>query len=214
MIPRISSYFSISIDNLVPLLGYFIFNWDLTVIFLFYTVELTAYELFMVPRIVIYSHTCAEYSLYSVIKKNGLSISWLLYHLILYVFTMMFLLHTAFIISPATSAPVTMRELWSFTDAYSFVIVLIFGSYLIGFFTNYLRSREYEVLPSDLQLKEIALFYFFLLIVLALINVIAVAFSIDSELYQIVIMFIIIGSKTVAQVMLRKSKSKYIRLRA
>ena len=78
------------------------------------------------------------------------------------------------------------------------------------FFTDYLRLKEYEVLPSDLQLKEIALFYFILLIVLAIINGTAVAFSLDSELYQIVMLLIIIGIKTTAQVFLRKRKSKYI----
>ena len=211
MIPRIRLYIFIIIDNLFPLVGYFVLNWDLNRIFLFYAVELCAYELVMIPQIIIYSHTCGEYILYSAVKKIGLSISWLLYHLMLYYFTMMFLLHTAYVISPGAGAPATMNELWSFADEYSIVIVFIFGSYLLDFFTGYLRSKEYEVLPSDLQLKEIALFYFLLLIVLVLINGVAVAFSIDSELYQIVMMFIIIGIKTMAQVMLRKGKSKYIR---
>jgi hypothetical protein len=211
MIPRIRLYIFIIIDNLFPLVGYFVLNWDLNRIFLFYAVELCAYELVMIPQIIIYSHTCGEYILYSAVKKVGLSISWLLYHLMLYIFTMMFLLHTAFVISPGAGAPATMKELWSFADEYSIVIVFIFVSYLLDFFTGYLRSKEYEVLPSDVQLKEIALFYFLLLIVLVLINGVAVAFSIDSELYQIVMMFIIIGIKTIAQVMLRKGKSKYIR---
>ena len=201
---RFRSYIFIILVNLIPLIGYFVFNWDLTRFFLFYAVELSAYELVMIPRIIIYSHTCDEYILYSTIKKVGLSISWLLYHLMLYVFTMMFLLHTAFAISPDAGAPVTMGELWSFADEYKIVIVLIFGSYLMEFFTNYLCTKKYEVLPSDLQLKEIALFYFLLLIVLALINGIAVAFSIDSELYQIIMVFIIIGIKSMAQVTFRK----------
>ena len=130
----------------------------------------------------------------------------------LYAFTMMFLLHTAFAISPDAGAPVTMEELWSFADEYKIIIVLIFGGYIMDFFTNYLIPREYEVLPSDLQLKEIAFFYFPLLLVLALINGVAVLFSIDSELYQIVMMFMIVGFKTMGQVMLRKGKSKYIGL--
>ena len=212
MNPRIISYIFIIIVNIIPLVGYFVFNWDLTRFFLFYAVELCAYEFVMIPRIIIYSHTCAEYSLYSAIKKVGLSFSWLLYHLMLYAFTMMFLFHTAFAISPDAGAPVTMKELWSFADEYKIIIVLIFGSYIMEFFTNYLIPREYEVLPSDLQLKEIAFFYFPLLIVLALINGVAVLFSIDSELYQIVMMFMIVGFKTVGQVMLRKGKSKYIGL--
>jgi len=116
----------------------------------------------------------------------------------------MFLLHTAFAISPDAGAPVTMRGLWSFAEEYTIVIVLIFSSYLMDFFTNYLFSKKYKVLPSDLQLKEIALFYFLLLIVLGLINVIAVAFSLDSVLYQIIMVFIIIGNKSMAQVMFRK----------
>jgi hypothetical protein len=123
----------------------------------------------------------------------------------------MFLLHTAFAVSPGAGAPVTLTELWFFTDEYSIVIVLALGSYLIDFFISYLGSKEYEVLPSDLQLKEIALSYLLLLIALALINGFAVAFSMDGEAYQIVMMFTIIGFKTTAQVMLRKSKSKYIR---
>ena len=209
---RIISYIFIIFFNLIPVIGYFVFNWDLTRFFLFYAVELSAYELVMIPRIIIYSHTCAEYSLYSAIKKAGLSISWLLYHLMLYAFTMMFLLHTAFTISPDAGAPVTMKELWSFADEYKIIIVLIFGGYIMEFFTNYLIPREYKVLPSDLQLKEIAFFYFSLLIVLAIINGVAVLFSIDSKLYQIVMMFMIVGFKTMGQVMLRKGKSKYIGL--
>ncbi|NNG26806.1 MAG: hypothetical protein HKM87_04725 [Ignavibacteriaceae bacterium] len=173
---------------------------------MFYAIEVSAYELVMIPRIIVYSHTCAEYSLHSVIKKIGLSISWLLYHLMLYAFTMMFLLHTAFVISPDASAPVTIKELWSFTDEYKIVIVIIFGSYLFEFFANYLISKEYKVLSSELQLKEIVLFYIILLVLLTLINGIAVLFSIDSELYQIVIMFIIIGIKTLAQAMFIKTK--------
>ena len=206
MNPRIISYIFISLVNLIPVIGYFIFNWDLARFFLFYAVELSAYELVMIPRIIIYSHTCAEYSLYSAIKKVGLSISWLLYHLILYVFTMMFLLHTAFVISPDAGAPVTMKELWSFADEYTIVIVLIFGSYIMEFFTNYLISKKYEVLSSELQLKEIVLFYILLLVLLTFINGIAVAFSLDGELYQIVMMFIIIGMKTMAQAMFIKVK--------
>lgn len=210
MILRIKAYIFIIIDNLIPLIGYFFLNWDMTRIFLFYAIELCAYELFMIPRIIIYSHTCDEYMLYSVKKKIGLSISWLLYHLMLFAFTMMFLLHTAFAVSPGAGAPITMIDLWSFIDKYIIVIIYIFAAYIMEFFTDYLRLKEYEVLPSDLQLKEIALFYFILLIVLAIINGTAVAFSLDSELYQIVMLLIIIGIKTTAQVFLRKRKSKYI----
>jgi hypothetical protein len=123
----------------------------------------------------------------------------------------MFLLHTAFVISSDAGAPVTIAELWSFTDEYSIVIVLVFASYLMDFFMGYLGSKEYKVLPADVQLKEIALSYLLLLIALALINSFAVAFSIDSEVYQIVVVFAIVGFKTAAQVMLRKSKSGYIR---
>ena len=211
MIPRITLYTSIAVDNLIPLIAYFLFDWDLTLIFLFYAVELTAYELFMIPRIIIFTNTSGEYMLDSSIKKIGLSISWLLYHLMLYVCTMMVLLHTAFVVSPAAGAPVTMAELWSFTNEYSIAIFFIAGSYLIEFIVGYLGSKEYNALPSDIQLKEIAIFYIILLVVLALINGIAVLFSIDGELYQIVMMFIIIGIKTIAQVMLRKNKSKFIR---
>jgi hypothetical protein len=118
----------------------------------------------------------------------------------------MFLLHTAFVISPDASAPVTMKELWSFADEYTIVIVLIFGSYLMEFFTNYLISKEYEVMSSELQLKEIVLFYILLLVLLTFINGIAVAFSLDSGLYQIVIMVIIIAMKTMAQAMFIKVK--------
>jgi hypothetical protein len=123
----------------------------------------------------------------------------------------MFLLHTAFVVSPGAGAPVKLTELWSFTEEYSLVIFLVFGSYLTDFFNNYLVLKEYEVLPSDLQLKEIALSYLLLLIALALINGFAAAFSMDSEVYQIVMMFAIIGFKTAAQVMLRRGKTKYIR---
>lgn len=210
MIPRISSYFLIIFDNLIPIIGYTFFNWNLTLIFAFYAVELSAYELVMIPRIVIYSHTCGEYMLYAPLKKIGLSISWLLYHLMLYAFTIMFLLHTAYAVSPGASAPVKLEELWSFSEEYSLVIFLVFGSYLMDFFNNYLVLKEYEVLPSDLQLKEIALSYLILLIALALINGFATAFSMDSEVYQIVMMFAIIGFKTAAQVMLRRGKTKYI----
>jgi hypothetical protein len=116
----------------------------------------------------------------------------------------MFLLHTAFAISPDAGAPVTISKLWSFANEYKVVIVLIFGSYLMEFFTDYMGSNKYGVLPSDLQLKEIALFYFLLLIILALINGIAVAVSLNSELYQIIMVLVIIGTKSMAQVMFRK----------
>ena len=210
MIPRITLYLSIAIDNLIPLIGYFLFDWDLTLIFLFYAVELTAYEFFMIPRIVIYSFTCDDYYLYSPLKKSGLSVSWLLYHLMLYVFTMMFLLHTAFVVSPAAGAPVTMAELWSFTDEYSIALYFVAGSYLIEFIVGYLGSKEYKVLPSGILLKEIAIFYIVLLVMLALINGAAVLFSVESEPYQIVILITIISIKTITQVLLRKSKSRYI----
>jgi len=201
---RFGSYVFIFLINLIPLIGYFVINWDLTQFFLFYAVEISAYELVMIFRIIIYSQTCEDYSLHSAIKKAGLSISWLLYHLMLYVFTMMFLLHTAFVISPDAGAPVTMRELWSFVDEFKIVIVLIFGSYLLDFFTNYLYSKKFMVLSSDLQLKEIAIFYPLLLILLTFVNGTAVAFSMDSKLYQIIMVFIVIGMKSMAQVLSRK----------
>jgi len=210
MIPRITLYLSIAVDNLIPLVGFFLFDWDLTLIFLFYAVELTAYELFMIPRIIIFTNTSGEYMLDSSIKKIGLSISWLLYHLMLYVFTMMFLLHTAFVVSPAAGAPVTMTELYSFLDEYNIAIFFVTGSYFIEFIVGYLGLKEYEVLPSGIQLKEIAIFYVILLVMLALINGASVLFSVESEPYQIVILIAIISIKTISQVLLRKSKSKFI----
>ncbi len=201
---RFGSYFFIFLVNLFPLVGYFVINWDLTQFFLFYAVEICAYELVMIFRIMIYSHTCEDYSLHSQIKKAGLSISWLFYHLLLYVFTMMFLLHTAFAISPSAGAPVTLRELWFFADEFKIVIVLIFGSYLLDFFTNYLYSKKFKLLSSELQLKEIALFYPLFLILLTFVNGIAVAFSIDNKLYQIIMVIIVIGMKAMAQILFRK----------
>ena len=210
MILRIKPYIFIIIDNCIPPIGYFFLDWDMSRIFIFYAVELCAYELVMIPRIIIFSYTSDEYILSSRIKKFGLSISWLLYHLMLYTFTMMFLLHTGFAVSPGAGAPVTMADLWSFVDKFKLVIIYIFAAYIFEFFTDYLRRKEYEVLPSDLQLKEIALFYFLLLVVLGFINGFAVAFSLDGKIYQIVMLFIVIGVKTLSQVFLRKGKSKYI----
>ena len=114
-----------------------------------------------------------------------------------------------FTVSPGAAAPATMADFWSFVDKFKFVIIYIFAAYIFEFFTDYLRRKEYEVLPSDIQLKEIALFYFLLLVILGFFNGFAVAFSMDNELYQIIVLFIIIIVKTTAQVFLRKSKSKY-----
>ena len=135
MILRIKPYIFIIIDNCIPPIGYFFLDWDMSRIFIFYAVELCAYELVMIPRIIIFSYTSDEYILSSRIKKFGLSISWLLYHLMLYTFTMMFLLHTGFVVSPGAGAPVTMADLWSFVDKFKFVIIYIFAAYIFEFFT-------------------------------------------------------------------------------
>jgi hypothetical protein len=179
-------------------------------IFMFYAVELCAYELVMIPRIIIFTYSSDEYIICSGIKKFGLSISWLLYHLMLYIFTMMFLLHTGFSVSPGGTTPASMADFWTFVDKYKFVIIYIFASYIFGFFTDYLRRKEYEVLPSDMQLKEIAIFYFILLVILGLFNGFAVTFSMDNQLYQIIVLLIVTLVKTTAQIFLKKGKSKYI----
>ena len=84
MPPAVRYYFFIVVENLIPLAGYFFLGWTFKDIFLFYAVELCAYELTIIPRIGFYVFTSDEYrDVGSFIKKYGILISWILYSLMI-----------------------------------------------------------------------------------------------------------------------------------
>ena len=207
MSPNNKPYVLIIIGNMIPLAGLVFLQWDMTKIFLFYGVELCAYELTMIPKIVVFCFNSDEYYIESAIKKAGISLSWLLYHFGFFIMTMMFLLHGAFAVS-ASSADFRKEDLYMFIGENIFIVIYIFGDYIYTFVKDYILLREHETLGSEFHLKEIAIFYFVILVALGIINGVSVGLSLDYVIYQVVILLLIIGIKTISQIILRKVKNK------
>jgi len=197
-------YYLIAFGNLIPLIGYLAFDWSLTESFLFYVVELSAYELVMLPRIVIYIFNSDEYS-GSVFSKLAMSFLWLFGHLFLFVMTIGFLMGAAYAIS-GTSAKFTNNDILLFLKDNYLVVGFIFCEYIYLFYINYFKLKEYKLLPESLYLKEIWVFYLLLLVILGMINAVSGFFHFTASLYQIIMLILLISVKIFVQLLLKKRK--------
>jgi hypothetical protein len=193
----------------IPLAGFLFLHWDIIEIFLFYAAELAVYEIVMLPRIVFFVFTSDEYFLECVLKKIGIALAWLVYHVMMFYFTIMFLLHTAFAASAAT-AVFDYHIFVSFIENNILPIAFILLGAIYDFVFNFLKRREYEHIPAHAQMKEIAVSYLVILVVIALIHVVSVAFEIQGGIYQTIMLLVVVGGKTLAQLALKSMKDKYI----
>ena len=96
------------------MIGYVGLDWSMTETCMFYSAELCAYELVMLPRIVTFVFTSNEYFLDSIFAKIVKSFFWLFFHLFLFSMTIMFLIHTAYAVS-ADTAYVTIKDIFAFS---------------------------------------------------------------------------------------------------
>jgi len=200
--PSVRYYFFIVVENLIPLAGYFFFGWTFKDIFLFYAVELCAYELTILPRIGLYVFATKEYGEdMSSVKKLGILISWILYSLVFFFFNMMLL------VLAGLSEDTSLKNLTSFIYVNAFFIIYIFADYIYWFARDYLTDRENRVIEPDSGKAEIGGFPLLILVTNILVIVIMPALSFDDEKILFVMMLIVIVMKTAAQVVKRYRKS-------
>ena len=197
-------YYLIAFGNLIPLIGYLAFDWSLTESFMFYAAELCAYELVMLPRIVIFVFTSDEYggSVFSLLVKSFL---WLFSHLFLFVIAVGFLVSTAYSFSARVSH-FTRDDIFLFIHDNYLVILFIFAEYIYLFCIHYIKLKEYKLLPSEMYLKEIGVFYMLFLIIMVLIKAITGFLEIEKLAFQLVMLVIIISIKIFVQLLLKKRK--------
>jgi hypothetical protein len=208
LIKKYLSHALIILTCCIPPTGFLFFHWDIIQIFLFYCAELVIYELFMLPRIVIFVFISDEYFLECIVKKIGITLAWIIYHVMMFYFTVMFLIHTAFAVS-AVTAEFDYQIVVSFIQNNILPITLIFLGTIYDFVFNFIKRSEYEHIPSGIQMKEIAVFYLVVLVVIALIHVVSVALEIQGGIYRTIMLFVVVGGKTLAQLALKKVKDKY-----
>ncbi len=201
-------YYLIILGNLIPLVGYTAFDWSLTESFMFYAVELCAYELVMLPRIVIFVFNSDEYhgSVFSKIVKSFL---WLFYHLFLFVMAIWYLVYTAYAVS-AGRAEVTRNDILLFIKDNYLVIGFIFFEYIYLFYISYIRIKEYKLLPSSMYLTEIGVFYILLIVIIGMIDGVSVLLEMAISVYQLIILILLIGIKAFVQLLLKKRKDKLL----
>ncbi len=197
-------YYLIVFGNLIPLIGYLVFDWSLTESFLFYVVELCAYEFVMIPRIVIFVFTSDEYhgSVFSLSIKSFL---WLISHLFLFAMAIQFLLGAAYAFS-ATKVENPNSDMVLFLKTNYLIIIFIFGEYIYLFYIHYIKLKEYKLLPSEMYLKEIGAFYMLLLVVIGTVKSISVLVQMAGFVYQLIMLILLIGIKIFVQLLLKKRK--------
>ncbi len=201
--PPVRYYFFIAVENLIPLVGYFFFNWTYKGIFLFYAVELTAYELTILPRIGIYVFATREYSdVASPVKKFGIAIAWILYSL------GFFYGNLAFFLIAGLSNDNSSDGLTSFIHGNAFFIIFIFADYIYWFVRDYVVGRKHRAVDPDSEIAEIGGFPLLILTTTILIFIFMSALSIADENILFVMMLVVISLKAGAQAAKRYRKSK------
>lgn len=186
--------FFLAVGNLIPLIGYFFFNWTFKHIFLFYAVELFAYELTILPRIGLYVFAAKEYGdNMPTVKKLGILMSWILYSLVFFFFNMMLL------VLAGLSEDNSFAGLTSFIYLNAFFIIYIFADYIYWFVKDYLLDRDHKVIDPDSEIAEIAGLPLLVLVPNILVIVIMPALSFHDEKILFVMMLIVIIIKTGSQ---------------
>lgn len=183
--------------NLIPLFGFLFFEWSVKGIFLFYAVEICVYEFFLLPRIVIFVFTGDEYGYPSVLQNLTPAIGWILYSLMMFGFTMMFILYIAFSYSKKTG---TMgNDVFIFIKNNMVFIIFISAEYMYSFFKKYLYDKGYKKIPSQNQLWEIGIFFVIIQVLLGLFHIASVAFSINNSIYHFNMILLFVIFKTIIQ---------------
>lgn len=202
--PSAVYYFFIAVENLIPLLGYFFLEWTFKGIFLFYAVELCAYELTILPRFGLYVFTTKEYSdAKSSIKKFGIFISWILYSLGFFYLNMVLL-----VFAGLSKESNHLQGLASFIYGNAFFIIFIFADYIYWFIRGYIVNRKHRVIDPDSEIAEMGGFPLLIFVPNILVFVLISVLSIDDEKILFVMMLVVIVMKTGAQVAKRYRKSK------
>lgn len=193
--------------NLVPVFGCLFLQWSLRETFLFYAAELCVYELFMLPKIVLFTFQSDEYYIESVIKKIFIALCWLAFHLGLFFLTLMFLMHTAY----ATSASTASMD-WPVVTAFALgniiPLVILLADYTVIFMTDFGRKARDEESYYRKFLMEMSLVYLVIPTVLGIINGMANLFALDIQRYQLAMLSAVVILKSGMQILGIEKKRK------
>ena len=162
------SYFILIFGNIIPAIGIVGFDWSINDTFMFYAIELSAYEIIMLPKIIVYTFTTSEYFYDSVFVKILKSFFIILMHLMIFAFTMIFFLNFGCGVTE-TEGNVTWEYILFFIKSNYLATVFIFTEYIYVFFSDYIGLKEYEVIPQRYHLIEIYVPIPILLVIIAII---------------------------------------------
>jgi hypothetical protein len=190
----------ILLGNLIPVFGCLFLQWSLLETFLFYAAELCVYELTMIPKIVLFTFRSGEYAGESAVKKAFITLCWIVFHLGLFLLTMMFLVQSAFARS-SSSATIDYHEMESFAKRNFLSLIILLVDYSVVWVTDFTGIRKKGKAFLQSLLAEICLVYLIVLTVLGIINGAANFFRLDIRNHQISMLFAVVILKSGAQIL-------------
>lgn len=154
--------------NMIPLFGFFFFEWDLIQVFMFYLVEMLFYFLLQFPKIVlflIHQPKLVQYKrsfnyLPFFHTKSGKAIAFAFYFFIntfIFLFSLYFLTFTIYETFYDSDLKLSIIETiyLPFLKENYLIIIYIFMQYLYNFIYYHIIKKEYLYIPCEYQTREI-----------------------------------------------------------
>ena len=217
--------------NMIPMVGFFFFEWDLIQAFLFYLFEIFFYYLLQFPKIVLFfkhQTNLVKYKrrfLYLPVfdtKAGKAFASSFFFFINTFIFFMCLIFFTFGVIEPIYSVTIgashILNTFQTFFKVNYLVIIYIFIQYLYNFIYYHIHKKEYLFIPYEYQTREnygrnILLFIAAIFLPVIIYGNIFNSGAInehDNNLYNLLILFSMFVFKLVSDYFLIFQKKKLI----